>query len=116
MHAGVTIDTAKDRERLAGQLERVTRLMCDGRWRTLAEIAQSVNGSEAGVSARLRDLRKRRFGGHAVERRRIYGGNGLHEYRVLPRDRYPNTTSRESVSVGQAELFAPPSHMPERAR
>lgn len=70
-----------DRERLNSQLWRVYRLMRDGGWRTLAEIARAVEGSEAGVSARLRDLRKERFGSHGVERRRVAGG--LWEYRCL---------------------------------
>jgi hypothetical protein len=69
-----------DRERLNSQLWRVYRLMRDGQWRTLAEVARSVGGSEAGVSARLRDLRKERFGGNQVERRRVAGG--LWEYRM----------------------------------
>jgi hypothetical protein len=69
-----------DRERLNSQLWRVFRLMRDGQWRTLSEIARAVEGSEAGVSARLRDLRKPRFGGHGVERRRVSGG--LWEYRM----------------------------------
>ena len=37
---------------------------------TLAQIADDCAASEASVSARLRDLRKPRFGGHTVERRR----------------------------------------------
>ena len=73
--------TPADTERLAGQLGRVHSLMRDGQWRTLEAIAQAVGGSEAGVSARLRDLRKARFGGHQVERRRLTGG--LWEYRVV---------------------------------
>ena len=74
--------TLRDRERLATQLERVRNLMLDGRWRTLEAIRQAVGGSEAGVSARLRDLRKDRFGGYTVNRRRVADG-GLHEYQVL---------------------------------
>jgi hypothetical protein len=55
--------------------------MLDGTWRTLEGIRSTVGGSEAGISARLRDLRKPRFGGYGVERRRVSGG--LFEYRVL---------------------------------
>jgi hypothetical protein len=41
-------------------------LMSDGKPLTLRQIAEAVNGSEAGVSARLRDLRKERFGRHLI--------------------------------------------------
>jgi hypothetical protein len=61
-------------------MERVYKLMTDGAWHTLPELAKAVQGSEAGVSARLRDLRKARFGGHVVDKRRVEGG--LWEYRL----------------------------------
>lgn len=77
---GSTYDPAKDRDRLTGQLAKVYGLMKDGHWRTLAEITTAVGGSEAGVSARLRDLRKERFGKHTVERKRVDGG--LWAYRL----------------------------------
>jgi hypothetical protein len=44
--------------------------MSDGVWRTLAEIKEAVGGSEAGISARLRDARRPAVGGFIVERRR----------------------------------------------
>ena len=79
---GETFDLDRDGERLTGQLDRVRALMRDGRWRTLSEIAARVEGSEAGVSARLRDLRKPRFGSLTVERE--YVSDGVWRYRVLP--------------------------------
>lgn len=72
--------SASDTVRLSGQLERVRNQMADGRWMTLAYLADLVGGSEAGISARIRDLRKPRFGGYVVERRRVSGG--LWEYRI----------------------------------
>lgn len=85
MHGHVRFDgpdvSIADEKRLTGQLERVFTLMSDGTWRTLAEIARAVGGSEAGVSARLRDLRKPRWGRHTVERARR--GPGLWEYRLV---------------------------------
>lgn len=78
---GVTYDAEQDRERLTGQMKAVWEFMRGGRWRTLAEIAAAAGASEASVSARLRDLRKVRFGGHVVERERI--GDGLFAYRVV---------------------------------
>lgn len=74
--------TPADAERLTSQLERVKRLMLDGQWRTLRHIAGCVGGSEAAISARLRDLRKPHFGGYEVERTRL--SRGLWSYRVLP--------------------------------
>jgi hypothetical protein len=82
---GPTFEPELDGKRLAGQLGRVAMLMRDGSWRTLAEIAEAVGGSEAGVSARLRDLRKARFSRmfavESVEGRRR--STGLWEYRVI---------------------------------
>lgn len=77
---GETYEPEADHARLTGQLAGVLDLMRDGRWRTLAEIAEHVDGSEAGVSARLRDLRKARFGGYEVEKRRRT--ESLWEYRL----------------------------------
>lgn len=78
---GVTIAEDPDApRRLAGQLQRVHDLMIDGTWRSLSAIASQVEGTEASVSARLRDLRKVRFGLHDVER--DHRGKGLFLYRV----------------------------------
>ena len=75
--------TPADQRRLATQLVRVQTLMADGQWRTLSQIAATVGGSEAGVSARLRDLRKDKFGAHLVERHRTHSA-GLWYYRLVP--------------------------------
>ena len=77
---GRTYEPAKDESRLTGHLQKVLALMSDGRWRTLDDIAGRVGCSEASASARLRDLRKPRFGSHTVERQRIEGG--LFVYRL----------------------------------
>jgi hypothetical protein len=81
---GVTYEPEHDKDRLSGQLKRVKKLMLDGRWRTLAAIHRIVGGSEAGVSARLRDLRKERFGAFQVQRRAVAGlrQKGCFEYRI----------------------------------
>jgi len=84
---GPTFSPQYDGDRLTSQLAKVFTLMRDGSWRTLGEIADSVGGSEAGVSARLRDFRKERFGSHSVERRRRgEPSDGLFEYRLLIRE------------------------------
>lgn len=60
------------------QLAAVRDLMRDGRWRTLAEIHADV---KIGISTRLRDLRKPKYGRHTVERHT--GEGGVPEYRLL---------------------------------
>lgn len=80
---GATFDYQKDYMRLNGQLARVYNWMSDGRWRTLGELKNLAGGTEAALSARLRDLRKRRFGGHTVNRRRRANSNGLWEYQLI---------------------------------
>ena len=82
---GETFAPERDDDRLRGQLAAVRALMSDGHWRSLATIAKECGypeGSLPGISARLRDLRKNRFGGHTVERR--YLQDGLWQYRVTP--------------------------------
>jgi hypothetical protein len=77
---GDTFTPARDGDRLRCQLDAVRRLMSDGAWRTLAEIGAAVGAPEASASARLRDLRKPKFGGLAVERE--YVRRGLFRYRL----------------------------------
>jgi hypothetical protein len=80
---GKTYVPERDRPRLNAQLVRVARVMADERWRTLAEIERACGDPQSSVSARLRDLRKPRFGSSDVERRtRGEAKRGLHEYRV----------------------------------
>lgn len=82
---GATYEKAHDLKRLSSQLQAVRDLMLDGRWRTISEVRSLVGGSENGISARLRDLRKSRFGSFVVERqRRGDCDRGVFEYRVLP--------------------------------
>jgi hypothetical protein len=82
---GETYDRRRDHGRLSSELGRVKDLMIDGKWRTLADIAMVVGDPEASISARLRDLRKKKFGEYIVERRYLY--DGLWEYRVTkPRE------------------------------
>jgi hypothetical protein len=77
---GATFDANLDGKRLTSQLEKVKAAMKGGAWWTLAKLAQTVEGSEAGVSARLRDLRRPENGGHTVKRERVKGG--LWRYRL----------------------------------
>ena len=78
---GITINDERDNGRLQAQLDLVRQLtLSTGLWYTLAELSQRTNFPEASVSARLRDLRKARFGGYTVERK--YVERGLWAYRV----------------------------------
>ena len=77
---GSTYDAARDQVRLTGQLLNVKQVLCDRQWHTLSEIAQRIGGSEAGISARIRDLRKPRFGNHKIDRQHI--SHGLWRYRM----------------------------------
>lgn len=84
--AGDTYDANYDSARLSGQMLAVYNLMRDGCWRTLSEINAVVNGSEAGISARLRDCRKNKWGGNIVNRRRRgKEKSGCHEYQLIIR-------------------------------
>jgi hypothetical protein len=78
---GATYIRALDHERLGAQLLRVARVMADGAWHTLRGISGLTGDPEASVSARLRDLRKRKFGGHSVLRERV--ARGLWRYRLV---------------------------------
>lgn len=78
---GRTYASDRDYERLSGQLKAVFDVMRDGKWRTLSEIQAHVDGSEAAISARLRDLRKLKYGAHEVQREHIE--RGLYRYRVV---------------------------------
>jgi hypothetical protein len=82
---GDTFNEGRDGKRLRAQLYRVYKVMYDGTWRTLRMIALETNDPEPSISARLRDFRKNKFGGHRVERKYLH--DGLWEYRLLVRKR-----------------------------
>lgn len=77
---GETIEPARDHDRLRAQLHRVLNAVSDHEWKTLLKLSMETGDPEASVSARLRDLRKDKFGGYTIERR--YAGGGLWEYRL----------------------------------
>jgi hypothetical protein len=77
---------------MKSQVNAVRAIMATGAWmtfRTIQDRARYTHGvriSEAGVSARIRDLRKAQYGGFTVLRRST-GAKGIFEYRlVLPGD------------------------------
>ena len=70
----------QDTERLCSQQLRVRALMTPGRWWTLCDLAHAVGASEAGVSARIRDLRKHPY--HLKVGRQRLPHSALYLYRV----------------------------------
>jgi hypothetical protein len=80
---GITIDRDIDTPRLAPHLHGCFALLRDGQPHTIADVARAVGCTESAASARIRDLRKAKFGGHTVERQRV--GGGLFTYRLIPR-------------------------------
>ena len=75
-----------DYKRLKGLLKRVYDIMSDGNWHRLAELAHRAQGSEASVSARIRELRKEKFGGFEVQRKRHKTQKGVWLYRLVTDD------------------------------
>ena len=82
---GKTYDHALDGVRLTGNLAAIFALMKDGQWRTVSEVREGAGlGEGTEVTARFRDFRKKKFGGHVVDRRRRGEAKaGLFEYRVI---------------------------------
>ena len=77
---GETYSPQQDQKRLKGQLKRVFDAMADGQWWTLETLHTQCGGSQAGISARIRDLRKPKCGSLTVDRERLTGG--LWRYRL----------------------------------
>lgn len=88
---GDTYDEELDGQRLGTQLYHVRKLMSDARWRTLPEICAKIGCTQTSASARLRDLRKSKFGSWEVDRRRRKGQekSGVWEYRLTGRQGIP---------------------------
>lgn len=94
---GKTFDPVKDASRLRVQLDKVRSVMLGGGWHTLKQIAENVGASEASCSARLRDLRKIRYGAYVIDRRGVHGRRGLFEYRLA----IPDTTAAPKIAHGK---------------
>ena len=76
-----------DKPRLITQLQKVYTILSDGRWRTLFELEEAMGYtcSQTSASAFIRDLRKQKWGGFTVERRRRGPPKqGVFEYRLVP--------------------------------
>lgn len=86
-----------DVPRLAGQLAKVFALMSDGQFRTLSQIASATGCLETSASARLRDLRKARFGGHEVISRQHADSPSVYEYRLILREKNEGDGQRNAA-------------------
>lgn len=91
--SGPEYNPGKDDKRLRGQHETIRDFMLGGDWRTLSEIEEQTGHPQASISAQLRHLRKKKFGGYQVERRRRAIDGAVCEYRVLP----PATDGQKSL-------------------
>ena len=74
------IEMNGDVVRLNKQQARVWAILKDEQWHTLYELAEWCGVPPQSVSARIRDLRKDKYGGHTVERESL--GRGLFRYRL----------------------------------
>ena len=73
-----------DNPRLEKGITRIFNYMKGERWLTLETISESTSIGESSVSAQLRNMRKDRFGGHTIEKRRKgERTSGLWEYKLI---------------------------------
>jgi hypothetical protein len=79
---GETYEPEKDQKRLGKQLFLIRDIMSHGRWERLPELSRITGYPEQSISARIRDLRKPRFGAYKIERRRV-SDSGTFEYRMV---------------------------------
>jgi hypothetical protein len=84
---GATYNPSLDHIRLTGQLKRVYDVMSDGCWRSLQVLAYKAQAPEGSCSARLRDLRKDKFGAFQVDKKRLNDGLWLYQLIVEPQGR-----------------------------
>lgn len=66
-----TYEGKLDGPRLTRLLDLVREALSDGEWWTLRQLQARCGHSEAGISARIRELRWRSAGSHIIERKRI---------------------------------------------
>ena len=92
-----------DHNRLTGQLADIYSLMADHHWRTVDQIVDRTGHPANSVQAQLRNLRKPRFGGYNVEKRRVTE-TGLYEYRVGEPDyTAPPSSKTYTITVTQED-------------
>lgn len=111
MFNGPVYEKKHDFDRLSTQIDRIKKLMMDGKWRTLRQISQETKDPPASISAQLRHLRKYRFGSFILEKRsKGLRKKGLWEYRLAhPTDKHiekmKSKRKRKIKSVPKADSF-----------
>lgn len=97
LFGGSTYVPERDAQRLGTQLAAVRQILLQGDWWRLGDLTDAVASltgcmaSQTGVSARVRDLRKHRFGGYQVEKRAL--GRGVWLYHLVSPDTSQGATS-----------------------
>jgi hypothetical protein len=80
---GSTFEVEHDQSRLTKQLDVVREVLLGGQWHTPEQLEAATGYRWASISARIRDLRKSRFGAFVVERRSCgERAKGCFEYRI----------------------------------
>ena len=79
---GATYDEKRDKGRLQRQLATIKGIMFDHQPHTLTELAGIAGCLTTSASARVRDLRKAKHGGHTITKQNI--GGGVWEYTLQP--------------------------------
>jgi hypothetical protein len=70
-----------DRKRLKSQRSGVWNILRDHRWHPLTIFKQKVKGSDSSITARIRDARKKKYGGHIIQCAR--DAAGVYRYRLV---------------------------------
>ena len=93
---GPDYEVPLDAPRIEKQHERIREYMRTVGWKTLAEIESATGDPQSSISAQLRHLRKPKFGGWVVDKRRREG-HGTWEYRLSQPE--PETDEHGQVSL-----------------
>jgi hypothetical protein len=80
---GAAYDESLDGKRLQKQIYRIFDLMRDGKFTSLRDIEDITGYGQSSISAQLRNLKKKTFGSHGLEKRRRTVGGGTWEYRLI---------------------------------
>jgi hypothetical protein len=85
---GPTYDADLDKHRFSTQLATVLKILLlgVGDWHTPMEVREraGLKAETAAISARIRDLRKTKFGDYVIAcRRRVPRKSGIYEYRLV---------------------------------
>jgi len=95
---GADYQPTLDQQRLTGQLDTIRSIMLDQRWHTVDDIVAKTRFPANSVQAQLRNLRKPRFGGYQVEKRRVTD-TGLYEYRLGHSHYYAEQPKPQTVTI-----------------